>query len=364
MSLKTVGVAIGAATGLTAYLLNRRWSNMDCDHATYTSTLNPEYFRNRIIWITGASTGIGKALTYYIAALNVGVKLVLTARRDQLLNHIKSDITNSYSITNKDIYILPMDLNTNNKQYLTTKYATILDFFNVKSIDILINNAGSKKFVYIQTQIKIHIHILTVDEYSGFSMRSYLVDFDEQDAIDMMQTNLIAPVILTKLVLADIVKDADKHVDGKIDRFGHIVNIASVAARFYPPTRSVYVSTKVGLLGFTYAMDEEVKEYENVNITVILPGSVKSDVDIAAKGTFGKPHGKRDVGIQKGQDAMRCAEIIYTAGSNKILESWPANQPELGWMYKCYFTTPSKYDGREAVSKKLKEAAGYLPSKL
>ena len=188
-------------------------------------------------------------------------------------------------------------------------------------------------------------------------MRAYLVELEEQDAIDMIQTNLIAQVILTKQVLTDIVKDADKQIDGKIDRFGHIVNIASVAARFCTPTRSVYVSTKTGLLGFTYAMDEEVKEYENVNVTVILPGLVQSDVDIAAKGKFGKPHGKRDKGIQKGQDAMRCAEIIYTAISNKILESWTANLPELGWMYKCYLTTPSKYDGREAISNMLKEAA-------
>ena len=61
---------------------------------------------------------------------------------------------------------------------------------------------------------------------------------------------------------------------------------------------------------------------------------------------------------------MRCAEIIYTAISNKILESWPANQPVLGLIYKCYLTTPSRYDGRDAISNLLKEAAGYLPSKL
>ena len=141
MSLKKVGAAVGAI-GLASYLAKRRWNNMDCDYTTYTSQLNPEYYRNRIIWITGASTGIGKALTYYIASLNVGVKLVLTARRDQLLNYIKSEITNKYSIPDKNIYILPMDLNTNNKDYLSTKYRTILNFFNVKSIDILINNAG------------------------------------------------------------------------------------------------------------------------------------------------------------------------------------------------------------------------------
>ena len=63
-----------------------------------------------------------------------------------------------------------MDLNTTNIEYLRAKYEAILSYFGAKSIDILINNAG-------------------------FSMRSFAVDFGEQDSIDMIRTNLISPII-------------------------------------------------------------------------------------------------------------------------------------------------------------------------
>ncbi len=74
----------------------------------------------------------------------------------------------------------------------------------------------------------------------GFSMRSYLVDFAEQDSIDMIQTNLMTPIILTKL--ADIIKDSKTSNN---DKFGHIVMIASAAARLYPPTRRLMQQQKL-----------------------------------------------------------------------------------------------------------------------
>eukprot|EP01084_Bolivina_argentea_P063905 116583_1 len=310
----------------------------DSDWTTYRSTLNPQYFANRIIWITGASSGIGKALTIYLDSLNVGVKFVLSARRQNLLQDIKC----SLQTNGKDIYILPMELNQTDATYHENKYKAILSYFNVSSIDILINNAG-------------------------FSMRSDYVDMALTDSLEMLQTNLVSPIILTKLVLNDMVKNNknDKEM------FGHIVNVTSVAAKLMVPMRTTYVATKSGLFGFDQSLNNELTNYKNISITDILPGAVATDVDIASKGKHGKPHNRRDIGIQSGMTATRCAELILVAVSNRIFESWPVKPPALNLMYMVHYF-PGLYDQilRSKVARfvnyldRVNQSAGYLPSKL
>eukprot|EP01083_Nonionella_stella_P209317 758874_1 len=99
----------------------------DADLATYRSTLNPKYFSNRIIWITGASSGIGKALVIYLDSLNVGVKFVLSSRRQKILETIKENLPNTNI---KNVYILPMDLNETDPNYHKIKYDSILKYFD------------------------------------------------------------------------------------------------------------------------------------------------------------------------------------------------------------------------------------------
>lgn len=196
--------------------------------------------------------------------------------------------------------------------------------------------------------------------HCALSMRSFAVDFAERDTVDMVTTNLTTPIVLTKMVLSDIVNVAGSG----LTPFGHIVNISSVAARYLPPTRTSYVATKAGLLGYGYALFEELKEHDDVCITTICPGAIRTDVDIAARGKGGRGHGKRDGTIQSGMSADRCAELICIAAANKILESWPMKQPSLSWFYRCFYLSPSSYDGRSLISTKLRADAGYSHSKL
>ena len=327
-SLLKIGTVVGSI-GVASYLANK-WSQMDCDWTTYHSKLNKDFFSNRIIWITGASSGIGEALVHYIASLKTNCKFILTARRETKLNVLKQQITNKYGHKSANIFVLPMDLNTTNIEYLRAKYEAILSYFGAKSIDILINNAG-------------------------FSMRSFAVDFGEQDSIDMIRTNLISPIVLTKMVLSDMINSDEQS--------GQIVNVSSVAARYMPATRTSYVATKSGLLSYGYALNEELKEYPNISVSTICPGAIRTDVDITARGKEGKGHQKRDDGIQSGMNPQRCAELICIAICNKIVESWPMKQPSLSWFYRCYYLSPSAIDGRGFVSELLKKDAGYLTSK-
>ena len=143
--IKTALSGLGIATLLyQAY----RYKNLDSDLTTagylWPRSVKKEYFRNRIIWITGASSGIGKALCHYLVSLQIGVKLIISARREGVLQDLKSEICQKYKnqIYDTDIYVLPMDLSKKNVKYYKSQYESIKDYFNISSIDILINNAG------------------------------------------------------------------------------------------------------------------------------------------------------------------------------------------------------------------------------
>ena len=317
--------------GLGSLYAAYQYRQMDCDWTTWNKTLDASYFKNKIVWITGSSSGIGASLAKYLSSLNVGVKLVLSARRENKLQQLKQEIidnNNKNGISTSEIYILPLDLVNKQINYYEGKYQLILKKFGVSSIDILINNAG-------------------------VSMRSTFIDFDINDGVDMLQINLISPIILTKIVLTDMVKD-DKN-----GRFGHIVNIGSVASRLQPGYRSVYSTTKSGLLGFGNSLNEEITDLDGIAVTEILPGAVQTDVDISAKGKGGVGHNKRDQGIQNGMSSDRCAELICIAISNKLRESWPV-KGILGIMYTCYYL-PGIYGKylRPKISGMLAIAAGY-----
>eukprot|EP01083_Nonionella_stella_P226446 804169_1 len=302
----------------------------DADWSTFHAKLNKEYYRGRIIWITGASSGIGKALAYKYASLNMDCKLVLSSRRENVLNKIRTDLVQnkSFNIKENHILVLAMDCNERDIQYYKDKYNVILDHFKCKSIDILINNAG-------------------------YSMRSYCIDFADKDHVDMYQANLITPTLLAKLVVQDAVKDKD-------NQFAHIVNVASVIARFHIPTRTIYSATKTGLLGFSYSLRDELTQYKDINVSVVLPGPVATNIDVTAKGKQGKGHNQQDSSIQSGMSTARCAELISNAVSHKIMETWPCVRPVLDGMYTIYYF-PALYNRfvRSIVAKKLMKDAGY-----
>merc|ERR1719410_1216967 len=146
-------------------------------------SVKASYFKNRIVWITGASSGIGKALCYYLISLKVGVKLIISARRAAVLNHLKQDLIekNKNTVYGTDIYVLPMDLAKKSIKYYRKQYESIKTAFDVSSIDILINVAG-------------------------IAMLSDFESFPAQKSANMIQVNLVSPIILSNLVLSDIIR--------------------------------------------------------------------------------------------------------------------------------------------------------------
>ena len=187
--------------------------------------------------VTGASSGIGRDMAKYLA--KKGYDLILVARRQNLLEEIKSEINN----VNVEIEVMDIS-NKENCEFLFKKYP---------SIDILINNAGFGKF----------------GEFK---------DIDLETEINMINTNIIAVHILTKLYLQEMVKR---------DR-GYILNVSSIAG-ILPggPLMATYYATKAYVVSFTRGIMQELKEKNsNVHICALCPGPVKTNFDNVANVQF------------------------------------------------------------------------------
>ena len=187
--------------------------------------------------ITGASSGIGKSLA--ITLSNQGYDLILVARRKKKLQELKKQIKTKVEIINLDI---------------SSTY-NCMDLYNQvkdKDIDILINNAGFGLF----------------GEFSETSLDKEL---------DLIDTNIKAVHILTKLFLIDFIKK-DK---------GYILNVASSAAFMSGPLMSSYYASKGYVLKLTEAISEELhKNKSNVYIGCLCPGPVDTEFNKIAKVEF------------------------------------------------------------------------------
>ena len=180
--------------------------------------------------ITGASSGIGRELTYLHAAH--GHDVLLIARSTAKLAEIKQDIESRYT---SKVYVFPFDLTIENAIEEICQY---IKEHKLK-IDFLINNAGFGNF-------------------GKFSES----DIDLQQ--NMIQLNVVVLTKLTHAILPDL-----------IERKGKILNISSVAAFQPGPMMSVYFATKAYVLSFSEAISEELKA-SGVTVTAFCPGPTES----------------------------------------------------------------------------------------
>lgn len=187
--------------------------------------------------ITGGSSGIGRDMAYYLS--NKGVDLILVGRNIDALNSIKDKCK-----TNVEVYDIDLSIQDNvYKLYEITKD---------KDIDILINNAG-------------------------FGLFGNFIDTDLNRELNMINVNIVAVHILTKLFLKDFVKK-DK---------GYILNVASSAGFMAGPKLSTYYSTKNYVLKSSLAIYEELRHMKsNVKISILCPGPVETNFNNVAGGSF------------------------------------------------------------------------------
>tara|TARA_B100000900_G_scaffold392099_1_gene387286 strand:- start:708 stop:1538 length:831 start_codon:yes stop_codon:yes gene_type:complete len=237
---------------------------------------------DKVIWITGASSGIGKALAQTAAKQNS--KLILSGRRVDALEALASELPN-------DCLILPFEATDYN--VLASKVDEAWAWQG--GVDILVNNAG-------------------------VSQRCLAIDAEPEVYTELINIDLIAPIWLTQLQLKRMA-DAGG---------AHIVAISSVAGRIGPPLRTAYSAAKFGLIGYMDALRAEVDQIHNIKVTNILPGSVATDVARNALTGNGSKRGISDAVIDAGDDPTDCAKCIWEAVNADKPEYIYAKEMEMG----------------------------------
>jgi hypothetical protein len=188
-------------------------------------------FKDKVILITGASSGIGKETAIEFAKL--GANIILVARRKEKLEQVANELKEFHVST------LVCTCDVSKKEKVKEMSKMILEKFD--SVDILVNNAGFA--------IYGSVNDLTIDEIES-----------------QMETNYFGMIYCIKNFLPLMLKK----------KSGHIVNVASVAASFGLPGIASYCASKFAMLGFSEGLKHELKD-TGVGITVVSPIMVRTN---------------------------------------------------------------------------------------
>jgi short-subunit dehydrogenase len=246
-------------------------------------------FEGKIIWITGASSGIGEALAYEWS--KSGAQLILSARRESELERVKNACAHSDRCA-----IVPLDLSQ--QQQVEAAADKVLQQFG--RVDILVNNGGiSQRSLVLETAMAVDRRIMEVDYFSGVALSKKLL-----------------PVMLA-------------------NGGGHIVAISSITGIFGFPLRSAYSAAKHALHGFYETVWAELHP-QGIRVTMVCPGRILTDVSLNALTGDGSPHGKMDHEQSNGITAQTCARKIVKAVRNNRKEIYIGKKDLLMVFFKRY----------------------------
>ncbi len=231
--------------------------------------MSKTFFTNKRVWITGASSGIGRELAIEIS--KAGGKCILSARSEEKLHE-----TNELTPHKESNIILPLDVTDENA--VESAYA---ELSKTGPIDILINNAG-------------------------VSQRSTAEDTIMQVYRSLMEVNYFGVVKLTKTVLPDMLKRKE----------GSIVTISSIAGKVGPPYRSGYAASKHALHGFFDSLRAEVS-HRGIHVLMVCPGYINTPIAINALDGEGGKYNKRDDENANGLDPNDLAKKILKSIASK-----------------------------------------------
>jgi len=231
-------------------------------------------FSKKIVWITGASSGIGEALVYNLVAQ--GATVIASSRNEKKLQQVKDNCGE-----NKNscfIQVLDMEQQDNYPELLQKVIQ------RYKKIDILLNVAG-------------------------ISQRSSDEDISLKTFRRIFEINFFGTVALTKAVLPYM----------KAQGYGHIAVTSSIFGKFGFPNRSAYSSSKHALHGYFETLRAELHG-KNISTTIIIPGRVNTAISDNALTGDGKRWGKKDTWQAGGLSSEIAAKIILKSISKKKKE--------------------------------------------
>jgi short-subunit dehydrogenase len=248
--------------------------------------------QNKVVWITGASSGIGEALVYELARHKV--KMILSARRKEELERVKGNCPRDVQ---PNIRILPMDLGEPSTLQLCTQAA--IQMFG--RIEILVNNGG-------------------------IGQRSLIKDTSLDVDRRIMEVNYFGSIALTKYLLPHFIRR----------KGGHFVVISSLTGKFGTAWRSGYAASKHALHGFYDAVRAEHYQ-DDIFVSMICPGFINTPITISALTGNGTPLNKLDRAQDEGKPADWCARKIVSAILKRKEEVYIGGREVIGVYVKRFF---------------------------
>lgn len=244
---------------------------------------------NKVVWITGASSGIGEALVYKFAAEKA--RLIISSRNATALEKVKQQCAHAQHIT-----ILPLDLE--NHASLADKAQEALKIYG--KVDVLINNGGvSQRSLALETTLAAEQKVMNIDFWGT--------------------------VILTKAILPAMIQNGG----------GQIVCVSSLVGKFGTKFRSTYAAAKHAMHGYFDSLRNEVYD-KNISITIVCPGFIKTNVSINAITADGSQQGTMDAAQGAGMDANVFAQKMYKAIRAKKEEVYIGGSEVMGVYLKRF----------------------------
>ena len=234
------------------------------------------YFRNKTIWITGASSGIGKALAIRLSEME-NVRLILSSRSETKLNEVRSLIKETQSVE-----VIPLDLmDTESHDSIFSRNSHLLS-----NVDIVFHNGGiSQRSLAMDTELDVYKRLIDV--------------------------NYLGTVSLTLKLLPYFIKK----------NAGHFVVTSSSAGKFGVPMRSGYSGSKFALHGFFEALRAELSD-TGIKITMICPGFIKTDISKHSLTADGSLQGTMDDAQKNGMPVEKCVDEMLKSVSMMKPESY------------------------------------------
>ncbi|XP_036240850.1 dehydrogenase/reductase SDR family member 7 [Molothrus aeneus] len=289
-----LALAGGALLALLVQLL--RWLRADGDLTLLWAERwgkKPEHeLRGKVVWVTGASSGIGEELSYQLAKL--GALLAISARREDELQRVKKKCLQISSLSENDILVLRLDLTDRSSHEAATN--SVLKHFG--KIDVLVNNGGrSQRSLFVDTNLDVYNAII--------------------------ELNYLGTISLTKYVLNHMIQR----------KKGKIVTVSSVMGIMGAPLATGYCASKHALQGFFNSLRTELTDYPEISIIQICPGPVQSQIiqNVFTENLAKSIENSGDQSHKMPTD--RCARLTLVSVANDVKEAWISDHPYLAVCY-------------------------------
>jgi short-subunit dehydrogenase len=220
----------------------------------------------KVIWITGASSGIGAALAMKLRG--AGARLILSARRVELLEEVRR------RCGSEGVALLPLDLAR--ADTLQEKVSAARAVYG--TIDVLVNNAG-------------------------ITQRAAAVETKLSTVRTIMETNFFGTVSLTTEVVRSMIEEKKP---------GQVVVVTSLVGKFGAPLRSTYSASKHALHGYFDALRAEVAGH-GIGVLLVVPGFIRTELSRTALRADGSYYGISDTALERGMSPDLAADRIVAA---------------------------------------------------